>query len=92
MAQSLRFAWFTHKEQRQLALGFANEGLNRPRVLLAGEQERLALRIDRAETAKLRGLVSILRFVIGRASGLAGSLLRHTSLCDGFHRNFHSLA
>jgi len=28
MAQSLRFAWFTHKEQRQLAACFANEGLN----------------------------------------------------------------
>jgi hypothetical protein len=36
MSQSLRFAWFTHKEQRQIALCFANESLNRSRVLLAG--------------------------------------------------------
>jgi uncharacterized Fe-S cluster-containing radical SAM superfamily protein len=28
MAQSLRFGWFTHKEQRQLAGGFAGQGCN----------------------------------------------------------------
>ena len=35
---------FTHKEQRQLALGFADQGCNLARdVLPAGEQGRLAL-------------------------------------------------
>jgi hypothetical protein len=45
MAQSLRFGWFTHKEQRLLAIGFADEDGNLARAFcLAGEQQRLALR------------------------------------------------
>jgi hypothetical protein len=44
MMQSLRFGWFTHKEQRQVARSFTDKGFNPSARVLVRELERPALR------------------------------------------------